>query len=78
MDFIDRLPSSWHTNSILLVMDRLTKYGHFLSLKHSYTIKKLVGVFLMRVYKLYRLPKFTVTNRIHSSLASFGSNYSCL
>ncbi|KAA3484543.1 reverse transcriptase [Gossypium australe] len=37
MDFIESLPQSKGNNTILMVVGRLTKYGHFLTLSHPYT-----------------------------------------
>lgn len=63
IDFIEGLPKSGHKYVILVVIDRLTKYGHFLSLKHPYTPQDIDDLFLKEIYRLHGLPKTIVTDR---------------
>ncbi|XP_052489802.1 uncharacterized protein LOC105801516 [Gossypium raimondii] len=49
MDFIEGLPSSNKKNSILVVVDHLTKYGHFLPLSHPYTATDVANEYLKHV-----------------------------
>ena len=56
MDFIEGLPKSHGWEAILVVVDRVSKYAHFLTLKHSYTAKTVVEVFVKEVMKLHGYP----------------------
>lgn len=57
MDFIDGLPRSKGKTTILVVVDRLTKYGHFLSISHPYTATSVAQLYLDQVYKLHGMPE---------------------
>lgn len=63
MDFIEGLLKSNRKEVILVVVDRLTKYAHFIPLSHPYITETVVGLFMENVYKLHGLPKSIVSDR---------------
>lgn len=63
IDFMEGLPKSKDKDVILIVVDRLTKYAHFISLKHPYTIQQVAKLFSDHIFKLRGLPSVIVTNR---------------
>jgi hypothetical protein len=63
MDFIEGLPKSNGYDVILVVVDRLTKYAHFVAIKHPYTTADIAQVFMDRIVKLHGLPQSIVSDR---------------
>jgi len=63
VDFITGLPMSFGYTVILVVVDLLTKYAHFMPLKTEYTSKSVAEVFMNNVVKLHDMPKSIVSDR---------------
>jgi hypothetical protein len=63
MDFIEALPKCEGYSMILVVVDRFTKYAHFLPLKHPYTVTSVAQLFFSNIVKLHGLPKTIVSDR---------------
>ena len=63
MDFVEGLLKSNGKDVILVVVDRLTKYAHFLSLSHPYSASSVATLFLDNIFKLHGLPTTIVTDR---------------
>lgn len=71
MDFIEGLPPSQGKSTILVVVDRLTKYDHFLALAHPFTALTVATEYLQHNYKLHGLPHSIVSDRDHLFLSHF-------
>lgn len=62
MDFIEGLPMSNSFSVIMVIMDRLSKYAHFSTLKHPYTAKLVAGIYIKDVAHLHGMPRSVVSN----------------
>jgi hypothetical protein len=71
MDFIDGLPTSKGKITIFVVIDRLSKYGHFTPINHPYIAPVVAQVFFENIFKLHGIPKTIVCNRDPAFTSSF-------
>jgi hypothetical protein len=72
LDFIEGLPKSNKFNSILVVIDKFTKFGHFIHVKHPFTTSSIAQVFMDNVYKNHGLPQVIISDRDKIFISNFG------
>ena len=63
MDFVEGLPKSQSKDVVLVEVDRLTKFVHFIPLSHPYTTAKVATLYLQHVLKLHGMPATIVSDR---------------
>ena len=63
MDFVEGLPKFHSKDVVLVVVDRLTKFVHFIPLSHPYMAAKVADLYLQHVFKLQAMPASIVSDR---------------
>lgn len=63
MDFIEGLPKYGKFNSIFVVVDKFSKYSHFIPLSHPFSVIDVAQAFMCNIYKLHGLPRFIISDR---------------
>lgn len=54
-----------------MIVDRLSKYGHFVPLKYPYSARTIAEVFIKEVVKLHGIPASIVSDRDPLFLSNF-------
>ena len=62
MDFIIGLPKSEDSGSIIVVVDRFSKYATFIAAPTDCTAEETTRLFLKHVVKYWGLPKFIISD----------------
>ncbi|XP_074347673.1 uncharacterized protein LOC141686543 [Apium graveolens] len=63
MDSIEGLPKVRGKSILMVVVNRLSKYAHFIPLAHPYTAIFIATTFFTEVFRLHGLPKSIVSGR---------------
>ncbi|GJR58207.1 reverse transcriptase [Tanacetum coccineum] len=71
MDFIEALLVSQGKIVIMVVVDRLSKYAHFIPLSHPYTAAQVAKAFLDNIYKLQGLHSTILSDRDKDFISLF-------
>ena len=71
MDFIIGLPPSQAFTAIMVIVDRLSKFGHFIPMRYDFNNKQVANAFINNVVKLHGIPKSIVSDRDKIFMSSF-------
>lgn len=63
IDFVEQLPLSEGMDTVLVVVDIFSKYGHFIALKHPFSAKEVAYIFLDNIFRLQGMPSSIVSDR---------------
>jgi len=72
MDFIIELPLSSRHNTVMTVVDSVSKWAHFIPMHMTVTVEGVARPFLYQVWKLYSLPKCIIldhSERVQKGIA---------
>lgn len=75
MDFIKGFPHTHGHNAILVVVDHLSKYAHFIATKHLYLAAKVADIFLRDVFRLHGMPATIVNDQDPIFISRFWESY---
>ncbi|KAD2805602.1 hypothetical protein E3N88_38979 [Mikania micrantha] len=75
MDIIGGLPKVKRKDTIFLVVDRLSKYSHFMVLGHPFSARDVAQVFVDNIYRLPGCPASIISDRDPIFLSSFWKEF---
>lgn len=71
MDFITGLPKSRGCEVIWVILERFSRYSHFLALSHPLSAKGLAMIFFEQICRLHGIPETIVGDRDNLFFSEF-------
>jgi hypothetical protein len=78
LDFIEALPRVGGKSIVLTVVDRFSKYCHFIPLAHPYMAESVARVFFAEIVRLHGVPQSMVSDRDPVFTSIFWQELMCL
>lgn len=63
MDFIEGLPRLGGFDTIMVVIDKFTKFARFIPLTHPFTALSVAQLFMRHVYEVFGMPRIIISDR---------------
>lgn len=63
LDFIEGLPRSGGFDTVLVIVDKFSKYAHFIPLAHPFTALQVAKLFMKEIFRLHGLPLALISDR---------------
>ena len=64
MDFVTHLPwTSWKHDAVWVIVDRLTKSAHFLTVQMTFTLEKFCRLYIREIVQLHGVSISIVSDR---------------
>jgi hypothetical protein len=75
IDFITKLPRTKRQHdSIMVVVEKLTKASHFVPVKTTHTSANIVEIYMREIARLHGIPRTIVSDRDTKFTSNFGGD----
>jgi hypothetical protein len=75
MDFITGFPKTQRQHdSIMVVVDKLSKSAHFIPMKSTYKAINITEFFMKEIFRLHGIPKMVISDRDVKFTSNFWKN----
>ena len=62
MDFITSIPLSYGCSKIMVIVDRLSKFAHFIVLPNYFSAKLVIDLFIQQIVKIHGGPQSIISD----------------